>query len=86
MKREADHLTVPRPERGISGATVAIAVETPLQDDVRALVSELNETLLALTPLGVLWAAVGAAAMWWFGLAATERAQFTREFVGRRAA
>jgi len=50
MKREADHLTVPRPERGISGATVAIAVETPLQDDVRALVSELNETLLALTP------------------------------------
>jgi O-antigen/teichoic acid export membrane protein len=43
------------------------------------------QTLLALTPLGLLWAAVGAAAMWWFGLAATERAQFTREFVGRRA-
>jgi putative acetyltransferase len=29
---------------------IAIAVETPLQDDVRALVAELNETLLALTP------------------------------------
>ena len=29
---------------------IAIAVETPLQDDVRALVAELNQTLLALTP------------------------------------
>jgi putative acetyltransferase len=29
---------------------IAIAVETPLQDDVRVLVAELNETLLALTP------------------------------------
>ena len=29
---------------------IAIAVETPLQDEVRALVAELNETLLALTP------------------------------------
>jgi putative acetyltransferase len=30
--------------------TIAIAVETPLQDDVRALVAELNATLLELTP------------------------------------
>lgn len=29
---------------------IAIAVESPLQDDVRDLVAELNETLLALTP------------------------------------
>jgi putative acetyltransferase len=29
---------------------IEIAVETPLQDDVRTLVAELNETLLALTP------------------------------------
>jgi len=29
---------------------VAIAVETPLQDDVRALVAELNAVLLELTP------------------------------------
>jgi putative acetyltransferase len=30
--------------------TVTIAVETPLQDDVRGLIAELNATLLALTP------------------------------------
>jgi putative acetyltransferase len=30
--------------------TIAIAVETPLQDDVRVLIAELNATLLALTP------------------------------------
>jgi putative acetyltransferase len=29
---------------------IDVAVESPLQDDVRALVAELNETLLALTP------------------------------------
>ena len=29
---------------------IGIAVETPLQDEVRALVAELNETLHALTP------------------------------------
>ena len=29
---------------------IGIAVETPLQDEVRALVAELNETLLTLTP------------------------------------
>ena len=41
------------------------------------------QTLLALTPLGALWAVTGAAALWRFGLAASERAQFTREFVAR---
>jgi putative acetyltransferase len=30
--------------------TVEIAIESPLQDDVRALIAELNETLLDLTP------------------------------------
>src|ERR1700744_4475028 len=30
--------------------TVTIAIESPLQDEVRTLVSELNETLLAQTP------------------------------------
>jgi putative acetyltransferase len=30
--------------------TIAIAVETPLQDDVRSLIAELNATLLELTP------------------------------------
>ena len=29
---------------------IAIAIETPLQDDVRGLVAELNDVLLALTP------------------------------------
>ncbi|MEX0956624.1 MAG: GNAT family N-acetyltransferase [Rhizobiaceae bacterium] len=29
---------------------VAIAIESPLQDDIRVLIAELNETLLALTP------------------------------------
>ncbi|TPN66491.1 GNAT family N-acetyltransferase [Mesorhizobium sp. B1-1-1] len=29
---------------------IEIAIETPLQDDVRGLVAELNETLLELTP------------------------------------
>ena len=29
---------------------IEIAIETPLQDDVRALVAELNATLLELTP------------------------------------
>jgi O-antigen/teichoic acid export membrane protein len=41
------------------------------------------QTLLALTPLGALWAVVGGAAMWRFGLAASERTQFTREFGAR---
>jgi O-antigen/teichoic acid export membrane protein len=43
-------------------------------------------TLLALTPLGALWTVVGAAALWRFGLAAAERAQFGREFGRRRGA
>jgi putative acetyltransferase len=30
--------------------TISIAVESPLQDDVRALIAELNATLLELTP------------------------------------
>jgi putative acetyltransferase len=30
--------------------SVAIAIETPLSDDVRALVAALNETALKLTP------------------------------------
>lgn len=30
--------------------TIAIAAETPLQDDVRAMVSELNATMIPLTP------------------------------------
>ena len=29
---------------------IAIAVETPLQDDVRAMVAELNATMIPLTP------------------------------------
>jgi putative acetyltransferase len=31
-------------------AVISIAVESPLQDDVRSLIAELNATLLALTP------------------------------------
>ena len=34
----------------IAECGIAIAVESPLQDDVRTLIAELNETLLALTP------------------------------------
>src|SRR4051794_39540693 len=33
-----------------SAVTIAIAVETPLQDDVRAMVAELNEIMIPLTP------------------------------------
>ena len=50
MTREADHSTISRPDRGSSPTGLSIAVETPLQDDVRALVAELNDALLALTP------------------------------------
>lgn len=52
MTRAADHSTIARLDRGISGksADISIAVETPLQDEVRALVAELTEALLALTP------------------------------------
>jgi putative acetyltransferase len=30
---------------------ITVKAETPLQDDVRRLIGELNETLLVLTPL-----------------------------------
>ena len=39
-----------RSERTVAPASVAIAVESPLQDEVRALVAELNAALLELTP------------------------------------
>ena len=39
------HVAAREPSDGIS-----VAAESPLQDDVRALIAELNETLLALTP------------------------------------
>ena len=46
---EAVHSTIPRLDPGISGGIV-IAAETPLQDDVRAMVGALNATLIPLTP------------------------------------
>jgi len=49
MKRAADHSTIPGLDPGIP-SRIAIAVESPLQDDVRALIAELNAALLALTP------------------------------------
>ena len=52
MSGNADHSTIPRLDRGISvgkGAAM-IAVESPLHDDVRALIAELNDVLLTLTP------------------------------------
>jgi putative acetyltransferase len=45
MSGRADHSTIPRLDRGIS-----IGAESPLQDEIRVLVSELNAALLALTP------------------------------------
>ena len=50
MKREADHSSIPRLDRGISGTNVTIAVESPLQDEVRVLIAALNAVLLELTP------------------------------------
>src|SRR5260221_4592590 len=50
MTREAGHSTIPRLDPGISGGSITIAVESPLQDDVRALIGELNAVLLELTP------------------------------------
>ena len=62
MSGKADHSTIPggpsavgldpRVDRGISDAksTARIAIESPLQDDVRALIAELNAALLELTP------------------------------------
>jgi O-antigen/teichoic acid export membrane protein len=43
-------------------------------------------TLVALAPLGALWAVLGAAAMWRYGLAARERTQFATEFGPARPA
>ena len=41
---------MPAVNRELAETKVAIAVESPLQDEVRMLVAELNEALLALTP------------------------------------
>ncbi len=49
MISAADHSTIPRLDRGISGG-VLISIETPLQDDVRAMVAALNAYLNPLTP------------------------------------
>jgi putative acetyltransferase len=35
---------------GLTQPTIKVSVESPLQDDVRRLISELNQVLLALTP------------------------------------
>jgi O-antigen/teichoic acid export membrane protein len=44
------------------------------------------DTLLALTPLGALWAVTAAAAIWWFGFAHDERRRLRGELrFGRRA-
>ncbi len=53
MSGEAGHATTSRLDRGIAADTAgpaSIAVESPLQDDVRELIAELNAVLLALTP------------------------------------
>lgn len=50
MKREAHHSTIRGLDPGISTTKLSIAVESPLQDEIRVLVSELNAALLALTP------------------------------------
>jgi O-antigen/teichoic acid export membrane protein len=42
-------------------------------------------TLLSLVPLGLLWLAVGGAAVWRFGLDARERSQLAEVLVARRA-
>jgi hypothetical protein len=44
------------------------------------------QTLLALVPLGALWAVVASALIWRFGLASRERDQFRRELRPGRAA
>lgn len=49
MNRAADLSTIPGLDPGIPSG-ITIAVESPLQDDVRGLVEELNAVLLALTP------------------------------------
>ncbi len=44
MISAADHSTIPRLDRGIPGEIV-IAAESPLQDEVRGLIAELNAVL-----------------------------------------
>jgi O-antigen/teichoic acid export membrane protein len=44
------------------------------------------DTLVALAPLGALWTVLASIAIWRFGLAPDERAQFGREFWRRRPA
>jgi putative acetyltransferase len=53
MSAEGSHSTMSRLDRGIpldGVGTPNIAAESPLQDDVRRLIAELNAVLLALTP------------------------------------
>jgi putative acetyltransferase len=53
MSHDADHSTIARLDRGISVpglGPATIAVESPLQEEVRQLIAELNAVLLALTP------------------------------------
>lgn len=50
MKRVVGHSTIPGLDPGISRTKVTIAVESPLHDEIRVLVAELNAALLALTP------------------------------------
>jgi putative acetyltransferase len=49
MTRMSDRSAVPGLDLGTAGEVV-VAVESPLQDDVRALIAELNAVLLTLTP------------------------------------
>jgi putative acetyltransferase len=53
MTGNASHSTIPRLDRGISSDTsgpAIIVAESPLQEEVRQLIAELNVVLLALTP------------------------------------
>ena len=50
MTRRAGHSTIPGHDPGISRNGASIASESPLQDEIRVLIAELNTALLALTP------------------------------------
>jgi putative acetyltransferase len=50
MTRVADLSTIPGLDPGISRVGATIAVESPLEDEIRVLIGELNEALLELTP------------------------------------
>ena len=50
MTREASHSTIPGLDPGIS-PSVSLAVESPLQDEVRGLIADLNAVLLETTPV-----------------------------------